>query len=183
MFLQLQHALESPGGLVKPHPKSFWISRLKICISYISLVMMLLQLLERRFINLYFPGSISALLLSVRVKIMTVFQLSSLEISPFCYPSAAKQMDCILYMCCILRRICMYMDTKNCLLLHPNVQWWPFLLGPAYPGLAYMSEKSHILLCFRKKRLWQAPPLHSRLYSQQANALDITHRLPHDALR
>ena len=44
--------------------------------------MMLLQLLERRFINLYFPGSISALLLSVRVKIMTVFQLSSLEISP-----------------------------------------------------------------------------------------------------
>ena len=54
------------------------------------------------------------------VILMKIF--SSLEISPFCYPSAAKQMDCILYMCCILRRICMYMDTKNCLLLHPNVQ-------------------------------------------------------------
>lgn len=47
---------------------------------------------------------------------------SSFKISPFCYTFAAKQIYCILYMYCILRGICMYMDTKNCLLLHPNVQ-------------------------------------------------------------
>ena len=43
---------------------------------------MVVQLLEMRFINLYFPGSINTLLLSVRVKIITVFKLFSLEISP-----------------------------------------------------------------------------------------------------
>lgn len=58
VVLQLQQALESPGGPVKPqvaegYPKSFWFRRLRICISNVSQAVLLVQLLERCFINLW----------------------------------------------------------------------------------------------------------------------------------